>query len=413
MDPWQSDLPAPGTDSCDRDGRAYPAFRSVVERPQFLNMASSPDPDDDGQISSATAAQHRIRAMQRSDITRWEGGSRAGHNRPQPAGVPIVDCQENGEWPSPADIASGKRKAEREKIRRQQEQARAAEMRREAAAQAKAAGTRPDTSWVRGFVEAGRAQIRAEEARNAQTAGSSSKPPPPSPPWAHHLPHGGSSAASQGRNYPPHAPQQRVSSSASSSTGHGISSGTAPSTAGPTNQSSYATKILQGNDGAGILHEAFTEAIKTDIARYSDPNKNQYILKYYDARAERREPAIAEYPLHTYDTDTVFLNALHEFTLASQGHRDARDTNLAEYSVAVLYFVAHSTALFPWTRELLKRHATRGEEDALKLREETYSSLYSYGRSLVYYLRFGDGCRNGMLLCLKFLRSIIHGGFVT
>ena len=329
------------------------------------------DPSDDGQISSATAAQHRIRAMQRSDITRWETGSQAGHNRPQPAGVPIVDCQENGEWPSPADIVSRKREAEREKERRLQKQARAAAMREETAAQTRTGRTLPDTSWCKAFAEADRARIRAEEARKAQASSSSAKFPPGTPPWVPHLPPDGTSAASQGRNYPQHTSQPRVSSSASTSAGHGISPGTGPSRARPSNQSSYATQILHGNDGAGILHEAFTEAIKRDIAWYSDPRKNQYVLKYLDARAERGEPGKIEFSLNTYDTATVLANSLHEFTLASRGHRDARNTNLSEYSVAILYLVAHSTALFPWTRELLRRHITKADEDNLKFREET------------------------------------------
>ena len=399
MDPWQPDHTDPRIVGYDRDGRAYPAFRSA-QGPQVFNIASPADSGDDGQVSSATAAQHRIRAMQRSDITHWESGSRAGHNRPPTTGVPIVDCQENGEWPSPADIASRKRKAEREKMRREQEQVRAAEIRREATAQAQAGrtslfGSRPNTCWVAAFMEAGREQTRAEEANFAQRAGPPKKPPPTTPPWIQHLPHSGSPTASQGRNYQPQAPQPHVSSAASSSAGPGISSGSSPSPIRPTNQSSYATKLLEGNDGAGILHEAFTEAIKRDIARYSDLRVNQYILKYYDARTERGEPMIAEYALHTYDTSVVRENAMHEFTLASQGRRDARGTNLAEYSVSILYLVAHSTALFPWTRELLKRHPTKDEEEQLCSQEETYRLLLSYGRSLVYYFRHGGGCRSG------------------
>ena len=123
----------------------------------------------------------------------------------------------------------------------------------------------------------------------------------------------------------------------------GAPAGPVPSSTKPTNQASYATDLLQGNDGTGILHVAFTEAIKRDIAWYSDPTKNQYILKYFDARAERGESAKIEYSMHTYVLETVLENALREFTLASRGHRDARDTNLAEYSVAILYFVSHST----------------------------------------------------------------------
>ena len=41
-------------------------------QPQVFNMATSEDTDEEGQVSRATAAQHRIRAQQRPDITRWE-----------------------------------------------------------------------------------------------------------------------------------------------------------------------------------------------------------------------------------------------------------------------------------------------------------------------------------------------------
>ena len=120
----------------------------------------------------------------------------------------------------------------------------------------------------------------------------------------------------------------------------------------------------------------FTEAIKRDIVKHSDPNKNQYVLDYYEARSERGEPGIPQYPLHTYPDSEVIRNSLREFTMGSQGHRDARQTNLAEYSVAILYLVAHSTALFPWTRELLRRHKSKDDEDILRLKNPTFETLF-------------------------------------
>ena len=86
-----------------------------------------------------------------------------------------------------------------------------------------------------------------------------------------------------------------------------------------------------------------------------------------------------KYPMLSYDTSEILRNSLREINFSSHGHRDARDTNIAEYSVAMLWLVANSTSMFPWTRELLRRHTTEEEENALRKSSETFENFFTYG----------------------------------
>ena len=319
-DPWQPADTNRENQGYDHDGLEYPAF-AKARGPQTFRIST---PDD-------------------SEVE--------GHNRPPPTAVPIA--REGGEWPSRGDVERATAEARRNKVHRERAQA-----------EARAARTKkskPDLSWVPGFMEAEREKererMRAEEASFTRKGNLPKWPPTSTPPWTSHLPKTGSSSTSQGRNYQAHVHQTRASSSTSFQAGHGIPSEPLPSECHPTPQCSYATKILHGNDGEGILQEAFAGAIRRDISRYSHPDNNQYVTDYLQERAQRGEPGMPKYPLHTYDTSEVLRNSLREINFASHGHRDARDTNIAEYSVAMLWLVANSTSLFPWTRELLRRHS--------------------------------------------------------
>jgi hypothetical protein len=64
-----------------------------------------------------------------------------------------------------------------------------------------------------------------------------------------------------------HVHQTRAASSAASSSATGGAHVPSASNVQPTNQSSYATELLLGNDGAGILHVTFAEAIKRETLR--------------------------------------------------------------------------------------------------------------------------------------------------
>ena len=137
-------------------------------------------------------------------------------------------------------------------------------------------------------MEEQRARARAEDGGYTQVAGLPERPPPTSPPWLGHLgpgivinggslPSASSSAASQGgiylgysRKFQAHVHQTRAASSASLPSGTRVTPVPLSSEVRPTNQSSYAAELLHGNDGAGILHVAFTEAIKRDIAKHSN-----------------------------------------------------------------------------------------------------------------------------------------------
>ena len=108
--------------------------------------------------------------------------------------------------------------------------------------------------------------------------------------------------------------------------------------------------------------------------------------------------------MHTYDTREVKQNSLKEINFTQQGHRSARATNVAEYSVAILWLVANSTSLFPWTRELLRRHPKEDQENVLRRESDTFDNLLSFGRSLVYYFRHGEGVKRGPVSLLDISR---------
>ena len=63
----------------DSHGVAYPVFPST-QGPQVYNMATPEGTDDEDYATRAKATQDRIRALQRPDISHWEG-THAGHNR--------------------------------------------------------------------------------------------------------------------------------------------------------------------------------------------------------------------------------------------------------------------------------------------------------------------------------------------
>ena len=160
--------------------------------------------------------------------------------------------------------------------------------------------------------------------------------------------------------------------------------------------------MLHGNDE--LLRDAFAEAVKRDISKYSHYDNNQYILAYRQERKKRGEPEEAKYPLDTYADGDLIRMSLREISFAEQGWRTARDVNIAEYSVAILWMVANSPTLFKWTRELLSRHTRKDEEDKLEAVSETFTHLLSYGRSLVYFFRRGDGKDVGHISLLDLSR---------
>ena len=114
----------------DADGVAYPAFRQT-QGPQVFNMATPDITDEEDHATRATVAQHRIRAHQRPDISRWEDGNQAGHNRPSTTVTP--EAQVSGRpvarWPTAEDVERGRIEAARKKARREKEHARHARAR--------------------------------------------------------------------------------------------------------------------------------------------------------------------------------------------------------------------------------------------------------------------------------------------
>ena len=80
----------------DSDGVAYPAF-NPNQGPQIYNMATPGGTDDEDYATRAKAAQDRIRALQRPDISRWDG-THAGHNRPTTTATSSARPEPHG-WP--------------------------------------------------------------------------------------------------------------------------------------------------------------------------------------------------------------------------------------------------------------------------------------------------------------------------
>ena len=200
-------------------------------------------------------------------------------------------------------------------------------------------------------------------------------------------------AASQGRNTTTHVQSAQSAASSSSGPVPVVKTSSVPK-APLTDQSSCASELLMGKDGTGILQCVFTETIRRDIAKHSDPNRNQYILEYLNARNERGEPMGPQKDLGDYTNKEKLSQALHEFILTDIGMRDARQVNLTEYNVAILYLMAHSPQLFLWTRELLKRHRANRDEQMLITKHSAYELLFSYGRRLVSFFRHRGGCHN-------------------
>ena len=80
-------------------------------------------------------------------------------------------------------------------------------------------------------------------------------------------------------------------------------------------QAQFAAATLYGNSMTGVLHEAFADAIKNDLRRYSSVTENSFLVEYFrerDAKGHIQYPTEA---METFTYDEVLENALLEFNL--------------------------------------------------------------------------------------------------